>query len=58
MSVSDPNGASTREVIDLLWVARQSLIDHASQLPLKRRDHGPVLVRIDAMIERLATDAE
>lgn len=54
----DAASGRNREVIDLLWDARQSLIDHAVQLPLKRRDHGPMLVRIDAMIERLATDGD
>lgn len=45
-----------REVIgDLygaLFTARESLIDHARQLPLSKREHGPVLDVIERALAR------
>ena len=39
------------EIVAVLHEARESLIHHAINLPLSRRDHGPVLVRIDHAID-------
>lgn len=41
------------EVIDVLREAREQLIAHAVKLPLSKRDHGPVMYRIDDLLEKL-----
>lgn len=47
------DAASTSELLTLLRDARESLIWHASNVPRTRREHGPVLFRLDAMIAKL-----
>jgi len=46
-----------QDALAVLEEARQSLIDHAVKLPLSRRDHGPVLYKIDAFVGRIERPA-
>lgn len=47
--------ARNADLTAALELARVSLIDHACKLPLSKRDHGPVLVAIDAALAAAST---
>lgn len=42
------------QTLSVLSDAREVLIDHVCKLPLSKRDHGPILYRIDAELRSSA----